>query len=58
MLQATPPAQGATLLPDDPLVAEPKPLPVGEPQRRTLSAALETVSNSFSATGQRHPAEA
>jgi hypothetical protein len=57
MLQATPPAKAPRFYPDDPLVAEPKPLAVGEPQRRTLSAALETISNSFSSTGQRQPAD-
>ena len=50
-------AQGARFYPDDPLAAEPLPLPVTDPQRRTLSAMLETVSNNLKTTGQRHPAE-
>ena len=57
MLQATPPAKAPRFYADDPLVAEPKPLAVGDPQRRTLSAALESLSNSFSSTGQRQPAD-
>ena len=57
LLQATAPApQAPRFYPDDPLTAEPSPLAVTDPQRRTLSAMLETVSNSFSATGQRQPA--
>jgi hypothetical protein len=58
MMQATTPApQGPRFYPDDPLAAEPSPLPVGDVQRRALSAVLETVTNSFSDTGQRQPAK-
>ncbi len=57
LLQAASPAKAPHFYADDPLVAEPKPLAVDEPQRRTLSAALETLNNSFSSTGQRQPAD-
>jgi hypothetical protein len=42
--------------PDDPLAVLPAPLPVDEPQRRALSAILETLSSNLKTTGQRHPA--
>jgi hypothetical protein len=57
LLQAIVPArQAPRFYPDDPLTAEPAPLPVSDPQRRALSAVLEAVTNSFSDTGQRQPA--
>jgi hypothetical protein len=56
-LQAAPaPPKGPRFYPDDPLAAEPAPVPVTDVQRRPLSAALEIVSNSLSTRGQRHPA--
>ncbi len=48
--------QATRFYPDDPLTAEPRPLAVTEPQRRTLSALLETVSSNLRTRGQRHPA--
>ncbi len=57
MLQAVTPApQAPRFYPDDPLAAEPAPLPVTNVQRRDFSAVLEAVTNSISATGQRQPA--
>jgi hypothetical protein len=56
MFQATAAPQVPRFYPDDPLTAEPPPLPVPDPQRRALSAVLETMSNSVSDAGQRHPA--
>jgi hypothetical protein len=43
--------------PDDPLAAEPAPLPVIAPQRRALSAILETINSNVKQEGQRHPAD-
>ena len=48
--------QGPRFYPDDPLATEPRPLPVPEPQRRALSALLETMSSNLGTRGQRHPA--
>src|SRR4051812_3989526 len=48
-------AQGPRFYPDDPLPREPRPLPVSEPQRRALSALLETISSNLRTRGQRHP---
>src|SRR4029453_8164545 len=58
LLAGTIPAatQGTRFYPDDPLAAEPPPLPVTDPQKRTLSAVLETMSSNFKTRGQRHPA--
>jgi len=50
-------AEGPRFYPDDPLVREPRPLAVSEPQRRALSALLETVNSNFRKRGQRHPAD-
>ena len=47
---------GPRFYPDDPLAKEPRPLAVAEPQRRALSALLETVSSNIRTRGQRHPA--
>src|SRR5262245_35693747 len=55
MLQTTPSAQAPHFYPDDPLSAEPAPLPVAGPERRGLSAVLEMVNNTFKSTGQRQP---
>jgi hypothetical protein len=55
ILPATALAQGPRFYPDDPLAAEPAPLPVGDVQPRALSMLLEAVSASFTTTGQRHP---
>jgi hypothetical protein len=41
--------------PDDPLRAEPMPLPVADLEPRALSDVLERVNNTFKTTGQRHP---
>jgi hypothetical protein len=41
--------------PDDPLRAEPVPLPVDDLEPRALSDVLERVSNTFKHPGQRHP---
>src|SRR5262249_43350500 len=41
--------------PDDPLVAEPAPLPVEGLEHRSLSAVLETVNSNLKSAGQRHP---
>jgi hypothetical protein len=49
-------AQASRFYPDDPLTAEPRPLAVAEPQRRALSALLETVNSQLRKRGQRHPA--
>jgi len=49
-------AQTSRFYPDDPLAAEPRPLAVAEPQRRALSALLETVNSNLRKRGQRHPA--
>jgi hypothetical protein len=49
-------AQGPRFYPDDPLPREPRPLPVSEPQRRALSALLETINSNLRTRGQRHPA--
>jgi len=49
-------AQASRFYPDDPLTAEPRPLAVAEPQRRALSAMLETVNSNLRKRGQRHPA--
>jgi hypothetical protein len=59
LLAGTIPAatQGTRFYPDDPLAAEPPPLPVTDPQRRTLSDVLETVNNNVRTRGQRHPAD-
>ena len=48
-------AQAPRFYPDDPLRAEPAPLPVSDLQPRSLSEVLERVRNTFKATGQRHP---
>jgi hypothetical protein len=52
--------QGQTSSPrfysDDPLRAEPMPLPVADLEPRALSDVLERVNNTFKTTGQRHPA--
>ena len=40
-------AQGPRFYPDDPLATEPRPLAVTEPQRRALSALLETVNSNL-----------
>ena len=50
-------AQAPRFYPDDPLANEPRPLAVNEPQRRALSALLETVSSNLRTRGQRHPAD-
>ena len=42
--------------PDDPLSRMPAPLPVDEPQRRALSALLESLNSNLKTNGQRHPA--
>ena len=49
-------AEGPRFYPDDPLATEPRPLAVSEPQRRALSALLETVNSNLRTRGQRHPA--
>ena len=49
-------AQGPRFYPDDPLATEPRPLAVSAPQRRALSALLETVNSNLRTRGQRHPA--
>lgn len=41
--------------PDDPLKAEPPPVPVVNPQRRALSELLELVNNTVNRPGERHP---
>ena len=41
--------------PDDPLTAEPPPLPVVNPQPRALSEILELVNNTINRPGERHP---
>jgi hypothetical protein len=50
-------AQQTRFYPDDPLASEPRPLPVSDPQRRTLSGLLETMDSSLKTMGQRHPAD-
>jgi hypothetical protein len=55
-LRAQTPARGPRFYPDDPLVAEPAPRPVAAPQRRALSAVLETIHSNLKSDGQRHPA--
>jgi hypothetical protein len=57
LLQTTPPAQPPHFYPDDPLAAEPAPLPVANPERRSLSSALEMVTNAFTSPGQRQPSD-
>jgi hypothetical protein len=47
---------GPRFYPDDPLRAEPAPLPVADLEPRALSDVLERVNNSLKKTGQRHPA--
>lgn len=54
LLQTTAPIP--RFYPDDPLAAEPTPLPVPSAQRRALSAILDAVDNRFSEPGERHPA--
>lgn len=41
--------------PDDPLKAEPPPLPVVNPQPRALSELLELFNNTVNRPGERHP---
>ena len=48
-------AQGPRFYPDDPLAAEPAPLPVGHAEPRALSEVLELIDNTFGPAGQRHP---
>src|SRR5262245_11803976 len=55
VLQGQAPARGPRFYPDDPLIAEPTPLPVAGLQHRALSAVLETVSSNLKSPGQRHP---
>jgi hypothetical protein len=56
LLQALPQPATPRFYPDDPLVAEPPPIPVSGAERRTLSDVLETVNSTFSKPGQRQPA--
>lgn len=49
-------AQGPRFYPDDPLRAEPTPIPVADINARALSEVLELVKNSLQKTGERHPA--
>ena len=55
VLQAQAPARAPRFYPDDPLMAEPAPLPVANLQHRALSAVLETVNSNLRTDGQRHP---
>jgi hypothetical protein len=48
-------AQSPRFYPDDPLRAEPTPLPVPDINARALSEVLEHVKNSLRRTGERHP---
>ena len=50
-------AQGPRFYPDDPLRAEPTPLPVADINARALSEVLEQLKNSLRKTGERHPAD-
>jgi hypothetical protein len=54
-LGAQMPTRGPRFYPDDPLIAEPAPRPVAAPQRRALSAVLETIHSNVKFDGQRHP---
>jgi len=56
VLHAQSPSRGPRFYADDPLVAEPAPLPVTGLQHRALSAVLETVNSNLRSRGQRHPA--
>jgi len=49
------PLQAERFYPDDPLAKEPTPWPTVAPERRGLSAAMETVSNIFGDPGEQHP---
>ena len=49
-------AQTQRFYPDDPLRAEPAPVPVADINARALSEVLEQVKNSLRTTGERHPA--
>ena len=48
-------AQAPRFYPDDPLRREPAPVAVTDAQPRSLSAILETVTNTLSLPGERHP---
>ena len=48
-------AQAPRFYPDDPLRREPAPIAVTDAQPRSLSAILETVTNTLSLPGERHP---
>jgi hypothetical protein len=51
---ASPPA-GPRFYADDPLAAEPRPLPVAAPRRRELSELLEAIHSRFKNMGERQP---
>src|SRR5262249_4309798 len=48
-------ADAQKFYPDDPLRAEPPPVPVINPERRALSQILELVNNTVNRPGERHP---
>jgi hypothetical protein len=58
---AGPPGLGGAVVhaqkffPDDPLTAEPPPLPVVNPQPRALSELFELFNNTINRPGERHP---
>jgi hypothetical protein len=54
-MHAQSPASQSRFYPDDPLVAEPTPLPVENLHRRALSTVLETIGSNLKTVGQRHP---
>jgi len=49
------PSRAQKFYPDDPLRAEPAPVPTAGVQTRALSEILELVSNTLGKTGERHP---
>src|SRR6476620_8684953 len=57
LLAQEPPAATIHFYPDDPLIDEPKPLPVADPRRRALSAVLESINSNLKSSGQQHPAD-
>jgi len=50
-------AQAPRFYPDDPVTAEPAPIPIASAEPRALSSVLELFDNAFSPAGQRQPAE-
>ena len=50
-------ASAQKFYPDDPLKAEPPPVPVIDPQPRALSEILELFNNSVGRPGERHPSD-